>query len=448
MSYSQVTKLTKTTVDNATPVTTADGKVRQRLLWDTELTGFGVVIGSTTKTFVVQRRVNGMSRRVTIGRYGGDSNRWTVAKAREEAGQLLAQMDRGEDPKALKHQQAAKGVTLDDALNRLEIRNKADNRATRTVEGYRVFITRYLFDWLSRPLESITPTEAIERHQKIHTDIERGKYATVKSRKGKVVKQKRKPGAGKYAANHTFRAFRAAYNEALREHYSLPPNPAKAVKWFKEDRRQSTIPADKLKDWYASVMKMSNGVRRDFFLCLLFTGLRRGSASEMRWEHIDFEGRKLHIPRPKGGAERKFDIPLSDYLIELFAHRKRENDELVENEILPKSDWVFPAASKSGHVEEPKLKFAEGEQRWSPHDLRRVFMTVAESLDVSMISLKLLVNHKTPRDVTAGYVIADVERLRPPMQKITDRLRELCDPKETEDKVVPLRGGNKKRVAK
>jgi hypothetical protein len=29
-------------------------------------------------------------------------------------------------------------------------------------------------------------------------------------------------------------------------------------------------------------------------------------------------------------------------------------------------------------------------------------------------------NHKDPNDVTAGYIISDVERLRKPMQKITD----------------------------
>jgi hypothetical protein len=33
-----------------------------------------------------------------------------------------------------------------------------------------------------------------------------------------------------------------------------------------------------------------------------------------------------------------------------------------------------------------------------------------------------LLNHSTGSDVTAGYIIADVERLRAPMQKITDYL--------------------------
>jgi integrase len=54
------------------------------------------------------------------------------------------------------------------------------------------------------------------------------------------------------------------------------------------------------------------------------------------------------------------------------------------------------------------------------HDLRRTFMTIAESLDISAYAVKRLANHKMNNDITAGYIIADVERLRDPMQKITD----------------------------
>jgi hypothetical protein len=52
--------------------------------------------------------------------------------------------------------------------------------------------------------------------------------------------------------------------------------------------------------------------------------------------------------------------------------------------------------------------------------LRRTFATIAESLDIPAYALKRLLNHKMSGDVTAGYVIQDVERLRAPMQSITD----------------------------
>ncbi|CAH1904754.1 hypothetical protein NTGHW29_360083 [Candidatus Nitrotoga sp. HW29] len=56
------------------------------------------------------------------------------------------------------------------------------------------------------------------------------------------------------------------------------------------------------------------------------------------------------------------------------------------------------------------------------HDLRRTFITIAESQDISAYALKRLLNHKMNNDVTAGYIINDVERLREPMQKITSYL--------------------------
>jgi len=60
--------------------------------------------------------------------------------------------------------------------------------------------------------------------------------------------------------------------------------------------------------------------------------------------------------------------------------------------------------------------------KFTVHDLRRTFITAAESLDISAYAVKRLVNHKLNGDVTAGYIVADVECLRKPMQQISDYL--------------------------
>ena len=65
------------------------------------------------------------------------------------------------------------------------------------------------------------------------------------------------------------------------------------------------------------------------------------------------------------------------------------------------------------------------------HDLRRTFITVAESLDIPAYALKRLLNHKMSNDITAGYIITDVERLRMPMQRITDYMLRSMKPRET-----------------
>jgi integrase len=58
------------------------------------------------------------------------------------------------------------------------------------------------------------------------------------------------------------------------------------------------------------------------------------------------------------------------------------------------------------------------------HDLRRAFATVADSLDLPAYALKRLLNHKMNNDVTAGYIMKDVERFRKPMQQVTNFLLE------------------------
>ena len=62
---------------------------------------------------------------------------------------------------------------------------------------------------------------------------------------------------------------------------------------------------------------------------------------------------------------------------------------------------------------------------FTPHDLRRTFITIAESLDIRDYILRRLLNHRSGGDVTGGYIITDVERLRLPMQKITDKILSL-----------------------
>ena len=58
------------------------------------------------------------------------------------------------------------------------------------------------------------------------------------------------------------------------------------------------------------------------------------------------------------------------------------------------------------------------------HDLRRTFIAIAESIDISAYALKSLVNHKMTNDVTAGYIVSGVERSRKPMELISARLQQ------------------------
>ena len=415
-------KLTQSAV-KALPFVQPDDKKRQHLYFDTELKGLGVCVGAKAKTFFVQRDINGKSVRTTIGRYGV----YAVEQARDEARELLLKMSKGINPNEDRTDPALT-VSLRDGLA-LHLKSmKAKGRSARTTEDYEYRMTRYLSDWMDRPLASITRTEARQRHHQIADDIASGKYATVTPKNGKAYTKERNGDSGRYQANSVFRVFRAIYNRVAREHEGMPDNPCIAVDWYREEERDAAVAEKHLPRWYAAVSGMDNPIRRDYLLFVLFTGLRRGSAASVKWKEIDFENRVLFVPNPKGGKDRAFHLPLSDYLVELL--KQRQECELTQT-VFPKSPYVFPAESKSGHISEPKVKLSVS---FSVHGLRHTFITQAYQLGIPEPVIQVLVNHKvsarSSRKITRNYYTPDQEYLRGPMQQVTDRLRVLCEGKQ------------------
>src|SRR5262249_28206941 len=98
---------------------------------------------------------------------------------------------------------------------------------------------------------------------------------------------------------------------------------------------------------------------------------------------------------------------------------------------LGNAKFVFPSnMASSGHIEGARpwtdmVTEATGIE-FSLHDLRRTFVTVAESADISVYALKALVNHSLGAGVTESYIGMTPERLREPTQKIADKIKALC----------------------
>ena len=116
------------------------------------------------------------------------------------------------------------------------------------------------------------------------------------------------------------------------------------------------------------------------------------------------------------------------------------NGRRLKKGVLGDTEFVFPAASKSGHIAEPKFFLAQVAKatgrRISVHDLRRTFVTHAESCDISPHALRALVNHSLGKDVHSGYIQMNVERLREPAQRVTDKMKSMCGVKEPAGKNV------------
>lgn len=82
-------KLTKRVVD------AAENRPSDYVIWDDELPGFGLrVFTSGKRSYVIQYRQGGRSRRFTIGLHGV----WTPERARQEAKTQLGRVAQGDDP--------------------------------------------------------------------------------------------------------------------------------------------------------------------------------------------------------------------------------------------------------------------------------------------------------------------------------------------------------------
>jgi integrase len=373
-------KLLKTVIE-ALPFT----EKGQVVYYDTQLTGFGVYVGRTSKTYFAQRQIGRKTCRVTIGAHGV----FTTEQARTDARDLLMRMAKGEDPNEEKRSRRLKELSLRQTVELyLEARR---NLRPFTQETYRRIIFTHLKDWAERPIAEILPTMVLDRHARLGA------------------------GVGKPTANTVMRVLRAIYNFAMVMDDSLTRNPVlhltRTRAWYRERRLQTVIAIHELPAWFRAVRALDNPDARDILLLLLFTGMRRSEGLALRWSNVDLVGRTLIVPVTKN--HEPLLLPLSDFLLDLLRRRKLTSRT---------SDWVFPGPGKSGHLEEPKKAVAKVRDvsgvSFTLHDLRRTFVTVAEGIDISSYTLKRLLNHKDKRDVTAGYIVLNVERLREPMQRI------------------------------
>ena len=372
-------KITKTFVDQV-----PCPKKGQVAYCDTDLRGFYLIVGTQAKTYTAQKDIQGRTVRYTIGRHG----HFTPEQARKIARDKLNLMAQGIDPNAQEKEQNAQRITLNHALKTYLATRR--NLKERTKTDYRYITDRYLKDWKEKLLTDITKDMVGAKHAKIAEEF------------------------GAYTANKAMRLLRAIFNFAQATYDICPVNPVvyltRVKAWYKEERKRTYIKPHELKSWWAAVQALENDTYRDFLLFLMFTGLRRSEAQSLRWADIDFKDRTFTIKNKKNGDP--LTLPMGGFLYGMFQTRQKRYGNY---------EFVFPGPGEYGHLVEPKKGIAKVVKQsgisFTCHDLRRTFITIAESLEISAYALKRLINHRVT-DVTGGYIIVDVERLRNPVQKI------------------------------
>ncbi|WMS42296.1 integrase arm-type DNA-binding domain-containing protein [Acuticoccus sp. MNP-M23] len=372
--------------------------------------GFFLVVGKRTKTFTVQvDTIDRLGRRVTRKKTLGRHPQITVADARRAARAARVELAEASAPKT---RRLTLGGALDELFAGLDADVAAGRRSTNTVTYYR-WGAGILADWRDVPLARLSenPAEVRQRHAEVAA------------------------ARGQSAARAAVVTLRRAYNLAFRQRLDpeLPAyNPAMAVRLDAPQRRSTALDGAALPAWFAQLDRLDNPLRRAFHALTLLTGSRPGALAEARWEHIDLARRTLFIPRPKGGERRAFKVPLSREASRCLILARRAGAVLF-----PGSPWIFPAQSKSGHIEEWR-EDRNTLSHWG-NDLRQSFRTFAATAGVPKTDSMALMNHAFG-DVHDGYLtLRAMTHLRAEQQRISTHVRRLGgDPQLLRDKGAPL----------
>jgi len=380
---------------------------KPKFITDRNLRGFGVKILRQSKVFYFEKRIQGKPKRVTIGPFPD----LTLEEARQVAHFYHAELAKGRNPFEKKETKATSPtITLRQAYeNYFIIRTNLRPGSLKSMRGH---ISRYLKAWFDTPVLDITPEMVLEKHR----------FVTVNH--------------GPTVASYSFRYLRAILNLAKVVHKKRPgfsgwENPVRILTetraWNPRKRRNTVIPKEKLGQWFNAVLEVQrNAVRPtvpvvcDFYLFLVLTGMRRTEAISLTWDDVSLEDGYVLIKPEITKNHAPHQLPFSDYLQALMEKRWRERV----------NEYVFPGKEidgKARHLAQPRhtAKNITGlcGVKFTNHDLRRTFISIAEYLNINQYAIKRLANHKfNKNDETADYISNkfDAQRLRGPMQQITD----------------------------
>ena len=385
--------LTTRTVADASP------RDHRYIVWDDELTGFGVRVSpSGLRSFIIQYRARGGGRRAASRKQVlGHFPALTPARARSRAREVL---------RAVAERRAnGEGGTLPIPTLRHAFAGYLRSRPTvaeRTRSEYRRRFERHAPQWLDRRLDEFG-----------REDVER-RFLDLSEH------------AGPSLANAFVKLLGAVYRAACADHDELRDPVAE---WrmgggtlHRAPRRTIAPPAEVLPRWRRGLEAGVPAVMRDMVWTGLFTGLRVSEVSGLRWEDIDASLGWLRIRETKSG--HPLELPVTRQLRGVLERRR----EAPGAEL----GWVFPGPDGRGPYANAgrwyaRISESAGSQFWF-HACRNCFITVAvRDLKLPESLVKRLVNHAPSHDVTEGYAAEWTrDELREASQRIADRVEALA----------------------
>ena len=266
------------------------------------------VTAAGVRSFVIVKKINGRTHRLTLGRFPG----LRLDDARQAARSVAGELARGDDPIATRKAARARKTTLADLWPAYLVHLKQRNRTWARDE--------------QRWKDHVAP--ALGR--KAFVEITRGDCQALVDRIGQT-----KP----IAANRVAAFLSAMLNFAVRSD-RLTVNPARGLVRFQENSRARVLKTAEL-DGFLRAIKAEREPWADVFMMLLFTGARRGSVLSMRWEDLDLASAVWTLPASIAKNKTPTPLPLTAPAVALLQERLRRSAG---------EPWVFPSPIGDGHL--------------------------------------------------------------------------------------------------
>lgn len=362
-------KLTDAVVSNAS---LPEGR-NELVLWDSEVTGFGLRVRAQSKTWIVYYRPAGLGRAATAKRFklGTPESIATATDARRLARDILGRVARGEDPAAdrAERKRAAK-ARVRDLIDDYETHQKARGRTN--VPMVISVIRRGMQPFLDRDVRSLSPAELVEVIDKIAAKGRAGAADDFRSR---------------------CRAFLSWCRDSrkvldanpLLEHRRERPT---RVQKLQREEPGRALKVDEVKAVWTASGKGS--VYNRLVRFVLLTGCRRTEASlvsrSMMEQTPDGPG-WLVIPKEITKSGRDHRLPVTPQLNELLKSCPRD----------ARSELFFPSTKTGGPIKgwsklHASFVIACGVQ-FGLHDLRRTLKTSMDALGVDSDISEICLNH-------------------------------------------------------
>lgn len=360
---------------------TANPDKGRYVVYDANQNGLALRVSeNNVKSFVVMKKHNGKTVRLTLGRYPDMS----IQEARKATIKSLSLFNSGINPNT-KKKEYKEQQTLQELFN--EFMERYSKKEKKSWIHDERDIPKFFGHWFNRKICDITKLEIQELFEKITKEN------------------------GKYQANHVLERLRAMYNKAIEWGWK-GYNPTNNIKKNRTEKRDRYLSEDEFTR-FNNVLEKESLIHRSFFLLLLYTGARKSNVLAMRWEDIDFKLNQWRIPDTKNGEPAY--IPLISQAKDILLN-------------LPKnSKWVFP------NPKDPTKHYVWFNRVWKEilkeanlknirmHDLRRTMGSWQAITGASLLTIGKSLGHKS-NQATEIYARLSKDPVQNSMQLAMDRL--------------------------